>query len=185
MVRLYKTIFISLTKWITSQTYHVNIKPLIVRLWYILQWMKSTSPADRNPLKLLLSSNTSNNKWVLVKLTLHLWQVTFTIPKQRSCHDHSWQNHLSNFPARNLVIKLMIISDNSLGNNPFPTESPQSSFCHVNDYLRYIISYEIHFHTPQWVSGRLPSKSIIFLFKSPIDFSDCHVNNLPLIISST
>jgi len=52
--------------------------------------------ADQNPLK-LLCSNSSNRKWILVKSTSHLWQITFTIPKRRSCHYHFWQNLLSNF----------------------------------------------------------------------------------------
>ena len=136
------------------------------------------------PLKSLLSSNTYNGKWILVKLTSNLWQVALQIPKRRSCHDHFWQNLLSNSPARDLVVTLMITSDNFLRNNLAPTESPQSSFCHVNGYLWYIISYGIHFLTPQCVSGRLPSKSIISLFKSPMDFPDCHVNNIPLTIPS-
>jgi len=78
----------------------------------------------------------------------------------------------------------MITSDNFLGNNIFPTESPQSSFCHVNDHLWHIVSYGIHFLTPQRVSGRLPSKSIIFPFKSLMDSLGCHINNTPLTISS-
>jgi len=116
------------------------------------------------PLKLWLCSNTSNSKWIIVKLVSHLWQVALQIPKRRSCHDYFWQDLLSNSQARELVVTLMITSDNFLGNNPFPTESPQSSFCHVNDYLWHIISYGIHFLTPQWVSGRLSSKSIVSLF---------------------
>jgi len=45
-----------------------------------------------------------------------------------------------------------------------PSKFPQSSFCYVNDYLWHRISYGIQFLTPQWVFGRLSSKSIIFLF---------------------
>ena len=118
------------------------------------------------------------------QVNINLWQVTFTNPKWKSCHDHFWQNLLSNSPARYLVVTLMITSDNFLRNNSFPTESPRSSFCHVNDYLWHIISYGIHFLTPRWVFGRLPSKSIISLYKSPMDFPGCHVNNIPLTISS-
>ena len=166
IIKPHKTIFISPKKWIISQIYHINIKSLIVRLWYIPQWIKSISLADWNPLKLLLCSNTSNSKWIIVKLISHLWQVAFIIPKRRSCHDHFWQNLLSNSSARDLVITLMIISDNSLGNNLFLTESPQSSFCLVNNCLWHIISYGIHFQTPQWVSSRLPS-NLLFPFSSP------------------
>ena len=130
-------------------------------------------------LKMLLCSNTFNSKWILVKLTSHLWQVALQILKRRSCHDYFWQDLLSNSPARDLVVMLMITSDNFLGNNPFHIESPQSSFCHVNDYLDIKSLMEFIFLTPQRVSGRLPSKS-----KSPMDFLGCHVNNTPLTISS-
>jgi len=78
----------------------------------------------------------------------------------------------------------MITSDNFfLGNNPFPAESPQSSFYHVNDYFWHIISYGIHFLTRQRVSSILPSKSIIFLSKSLMHVPGCHINNIPLTIS--
>ena len=164
-------------KWIKSQTYHINIKPLIVRLWYIPQRIKSTFPADQNLLKFLLCSNTSNSKWILVKLTSHLWQVALQIPQWRNCHDHFWRNLLSNSPARDLVVTLMITSDNFLGNNLFPTESPQSS-------LTYNLSWDSYFLAPQRVFGRLSSKSIISKsIISPMDFLGCHVNNTPLTIS--
>jgi len=45
MVGPHKIIFISPAKWITSQTYHVKIKPLIVRLWHIPRRIISSSPA--------------------------------------------------------------------------------------------------------------------------------------------
>jgi len=135
------------------------------------------------PLKLLLCSNTYNSKWILVKLTSHLWQITFTNPQAEKLSWLLLTKSLFN-PARDLVVTLMIISDNFLENNPFPVESPQSYFYHVNDYLWHIISYGIHFLTLQRVSSRLPSKSIISLSKSPIEFPGCHINNITLTISS-
>ena len=70
-----------------------------------------------SPLKLLLYSNTSDCKWIHVKLTLHLWQVTFTNTQVEKLSRSLRKKPPSNFPARNLVVKLMITSDNFLGNN--------------------------------------------------------------------
>ena len=76
---------------------------------------------------------------------------------------------------------LMITSD-------FPYRTPTEFFYHINDYLWYIISYEIHFLTPQRVSGRLLSKSIIFLSSPQWTLLavtlTIHLNNTSLIISS-
>ena len=71
MVGSHKIIFISLAKWIMSQTYHVNIEPLVTRLYHIPRRIRSISQTDQNStchslnrmagaFKLLLCSNTSD-----------------------------------------------------------------------------------------------------------------------------
>jgi len=69
----------------------------------------------------------------------------FTNPQAEKLSRSLLTKSSSNSSARDLIDMLMILSGNSLGNNPFPTKSPWSFFCHVNDYLWHIIFYGIHF----------------------------------------
>jgi len=104
-----------------------------------------------DPLKLLLYSNTSNNKWILVKLTSHLWQVAYTNPQVEKLL-RSLQTKSPNFPARNLVVTLMItlttfqgtiISLSNLYRVLYVTLMITSDIVENAKYS--IISYGIHF----------------------------------------
>jgi len=86
----------------TSLTYHVNIRPLLVRFWPIPSWIKPMSlrvwsTSRVNKLRLSFPSiewqvhsdycyvqTPLTVKWILVKLTLHLWQVALQIPMEFS-----------------------------------------------------------------------------------------------------